>query len=441
MCVSLAGAFLLVKVLGPTEYGNYAAALGFYTTLQLLSQVGIGVYLIRRETDPDGALLHRAATLLGLLGLAGAVAGAATLPLLTGLSRLEAARLPTLVLYAALPLVAITQVPMALLDRRLAYRRVAWIELAGQIVFFVVALGVATLRPTVWAPVSGWWAQQVVLGVGTSAAARYLPRPAYDRDAWRDMMRYGLGYSLATWLYQLRRAANPLIVGRYLGAEAVAAVALAMQLVVQLSFVTASVWRLSTAALARVQGQRERLGRAIEEGMRLQVFAAAPPLLLFAWLGPWLVSRFLGPEWRLVPEIFPFVAAGFLFNQIFAMQAGALFVLRQNVAVGATHAVQLVLLSVVALVLLPGGGVAAWGFGELAAIGGFAVMHAATARSVCEPRYGITLPLAAAAALALFVDRIGLLAVAPLVLVSLLAQPWRDARLALQALRAARSGV
>lgn len=441
MCVSLAGAFLLVKILGPTEWGHYAAALGFYTTVQLLSQLGIGVYLVRTEREPSVTLLHQAATLLALLGLAGALAGAATLPLLTGLSRLEGARLPTLAMYAALPLAAVSQVPTAILDRRLAYRRIAWIELSGQIAFFVVAITVASGRPNVWAPVSGWWAQQLVLLVGSSVAAGYLPHPAGDRDGWKDMLRYGLGYSLATWIYQLRRAANPLIVGRYLGAEAVAAVSLALQLVVQLSFVTTSVWRLSTAALARIQTERDRLRRAVEEGMRLQVSAAAPPLLLFAWLGPWLVPRLLGPEWQRVPEIFPYVAAGFLFNQIFAMQASTLFVLRRNLAVGATHAVQLALLCGVALATTPSLGIAGWGLGEVAAVGAFALMHRATAETIGAPRYGTTLLLAAAAGVALFTEGMGPMAVVPLVLVSILAQPWRDAWLAVQALRAARTGA
>jgi O-antigen/teichoic acid export membrane protein len=439
MVVSLGGAFVLMRMLGPREYGFYAAALGFFVSLQLVSQLGIGVYLIRREEEPSADVLHRAATLLVLLGALGVGLGGLTLPLVTRWSRLPEVALPTLALYAALPLSALIQVPMALLDRRLDYRRVAWIELSGQIAFYAVAVGAAVVRPTVWAPVLGWWTQQVLLLAGASRAASYLPRPAWDRRTVEEMIRYGFGYSAAVWLYQLRRAVNPLVVGRYLGAEAVGVVSLTFQLVVQLSFVAVSAWRLSTAALARVQADRARLLRAVEEGMRLQVPAVAPFLLLFAWLGPTLVPVLLGPEWRQVPELFPYVAGGFLFSAVFTMQSSALFVVRRNLEVGAAHLIQLILLAGVGLVLVPLAGLAGWGIAELSMIGGFLYMHRALARETGAPRYGKTLWLAGACALAMFTPVLGVLALVPLALVTVLAQPWRDLLGAVQALRTAAS--
>jgi PST family polysaccharide transporter len=253
------------------------------------------------------------------------------------------------------------------------------------------------------------------------------------------MIRYGLGYSAAIWLYQMRRAINPLVVGRYLGAEAVGVVSLTFQLVVQLSFVAVSTWRLSTAALARVQTDRARLLRAVEEGMRLQVPAVAPFLLLFAWLGPWLVPLLLGPEWRQVPELFPYVAGGFLFSAVFTMQSSALFVMRRNLEVGAAHLIQLILLAGAGLALVPMLGLAGWGLAELAMIAGFLFLHRALAREIGAPRYGMTLWFAAASALAMLTHVLGPVALVPLALATLRAQPWRDLLGAVQALRTAGS--
>jgi PST family polysaccharide transporter len=298
-------------------------------------------------------------------------------------------------------------------------------------------VGVALVRPTVWAPVLGWWTLQVVLLVGACRGASYAPRPAWDARSAGEMMRYGLGYSAAIWIYQLRRAVNPLVVGRYLGAEAVGVVSLTFQLVVQLSFVAVSAWRLATAALARVQAERGRLLRAVEEGMRLQVPAVAPFLLLFAWLSPWLVPRLLGPEWRMIPELFPYVAAAFLFSAVFTMQSSALFVIRRNLEVGAAHLIQLVLLAAAGSALVPALGLRGWGLAEIATVAGFFYLHRAVAREVGAPRYGTTLWLAAACALAMFAPVLGALALVPLALATLLAQPWRDLVGAFQALRAA----
>jgi PST family polysaccharide transporter len=439
LAVSVFGAFLLMRTLGPGEYGLYAAALGFFTTLQLVSQLGIGVYLIRQETEPSREMLDRAATLLVLLGSAALLLGVLSLPALTRWSRLEGVALPTLALYAALPLAAVAVVPMALLDRRLDYRSVAWTELSGQLAYYAVGIGVALYRPTAWAPVIGWWAQQALVLAGASYASGYFPRPAWDGSAAREMLRYGVGYTTSIWLYQLRRALNPLIVGRYLGAEAVGVVSLTLQLVAQLSFVAVSAWRLSTAALARVQSDPARLLRAIEEGMRLQVPAVAPFLLLFAWLGPWLVPTLLGPGWRQVPEIFPYVASAFLFGAVFTMQTSALFVIRKNALVATTHLIQMLLLAGVAFVLVPLGGLAGWGLGELATLAGLVWLHRATTGAIGRPAYGKTLILAAACAGAMFTHQLGALAALPLALTALILQPWRDIAETLRALRAARA--
>jgi PST family polysaccharide transporter len=364
-------------------------------------------------------MLHRAATLLAGIGAVALLLGALALPLVTRWSRLEGAWLPSLALYAVLPIAGLASVPMALLDRRLDYRSVAWTELAGQTAFYVVALGVAFTRPTAWAPVMGWWTQQLVVLAGASYAARYLPRLAWDRGAAGEMVRYGTGYSLSICLYQLRRALNPLTT--------------------QLSFAAVSAWRLSTAALARVQSDRRRLRRAVEEGMRLQVPAVAPFLLLFAWLGPWLVPALLGEEWRALPEVFPYVAAAFLFGAVFTMQTSALFVMRRNLQVAATHLLQVLLLGGVGWALVPALGVAGWGVGELAALGGFAYLHRVTTRAIGKPAYGRALVLAAGCAAAMFTHQLGAGAVLPLAIALLFVRPWRDLIAALRALREARA--
>src|SRR4029077_18125039 len=64
MVLSLGGALLLTRAIGPEQYGLYAAALGVLTYLQVFSQWGVSVYLIRREAAPSDEGYHQAATVL-----------------------------------------------------------------------------------------------------------------------------------------------------------------------------------------------------------------------------------------------------------------------------------------------------------------------------------------------------------------------------------------
>lgn len=53
-----------------------------------------------------------------------------------------------------------------------------------------------------------------------------------------------------------------------------------------LSFVKMATWRISTATLARLQGNRERLLKAVSEGIGLQILALEPLLALVSWISP-----------------------------------------------------------------------------------------------------------------------------------------------------------
>ena len=75
-----------------------------------------------------------------------------------------------------------------------------------------------------------------------------------------ELLSYGLGYSAAGWVWQLRTLSNPLIVARVLGPEAAASVAVASRLVEALSFMRLVLWRVAMPALGRMQEDRARLG-------------------------------------------------------------------------------------------------------------------------------------------------------------------------------------
>lgn len=89
----------------------------------------------------------------------------------------------------------------------------------------------------VWAPVVGYWIQQIMISIGTLWASRYMPRLTKNLNDLKDMVQYGIGYSSSMWVWQIRSLINPLIVGKFLGAEAVGIVALAIRVVEALSFV------------------------------------------------------------------------------------------------------------------------------------------------------------------------------------------------------------
>jgi O-antigen/teichoic acid export membrane protein len=372
---TLLGVLLLTRLIGPAAYGLYFTAFGVASFLSQLARMGSDVYLVRREDEPAEAVYDQVFSLLLLSGLGLSVLGAAVSPVVgrwLGDSRF----LPPLwAMLAVLPLAVMPAPAVARLERALDYRRVAMLELVEQVSYFAVAVPLAWLGLGVWAPVTGYGVSQAWLTVGSYAVGSYRPRWHWSRPLLRDVLGYGLGFSSSFWVWQLRTLVSPLILGRYLGPDAVAYVALAVRLVEGLGFVKTATWRLSIATLARVQRETPRLRGALEEAMGLQALALGPLLATFALFGPWLVPALFGERWLPTLVVYPFVALGALVNAVFLMHSSVLYVLRRNRDVAVFHLVHLLLLAAGALWLVPSLGLLAWGLAEVLALASYVTLH------------------------------------------------------------------
>lgn len=406
--IGLGGVLLLTRAIGPEKYGLYAAILNVFVYFQSICQLGIEIYVVRREGEEDSQVYHQAFTLLLLLGLGGIVVSLLGLPLLQAWVRLEGFSSAARVVFLGLPLVLLSQVPLARLERKLDYKKVALIELSSQLVYYLVALPLAFHNAGVWAPVAGWWTQQIqTLGL-LYWSAKYRPRFYWNWDLVKQMLGYSVGYSASSWVWQLRNLVNPLIVGRYAGAEAVGFVALAIRIVEVLSFVKNATWRLSIAALARLQGDPIRLAKAITEGMNLQILALGPLLVGVSWVSPAIIPLLFGSHWMPVIQVYPFIALSYFSNAMFNLHSSVLYVLKRNWEVTAFHLVHIALFAGTALLLLPRlQGLEGYGWAEVAALGSYAVIHFFVVQNIPSPHYRLPMLWWAALAAALFVYQLG----------------------------------
>jgi O-antigen/teichoic acid export membrane protein len=402
MVVSVVGAMLLVRALGPAPYGIYAAAIGLATYAQSVGLWGVDVFLVRRAGDDDPEVYHAAFTGLLVSGLVlGVVMGllaswAGDWIRVPGFARVAR------VIFLGLPLSLVTTVPLARLERALDYRRVALVELVAQLLYYGVSLPLAWRGAHAPAPVAGWWAQLGLLSVGCFTLSRYRPRLRWRPEAIRAMASYGLSYSSSMWVWQLRNLVSPLIVGRYAGVQAVGYVALSVRLVDILSFVKTATYRLSVAVLARIQDDRSRLRSAVEQGMRFQILGLAPFLIGFALLAPFILPALFGARWDAVQVIFPYIALAYLVNAMFNLHSSVLYVLRRNWAVTAFHAAHVATFGGAAWLLVPRFGMVGYGWAEACALWAYVLIHHFLAEAVGPPSYRLPLLWTGGAALLLF---------------------------------------
>jgi PST family polysaccharide transporter len=389
--LSLIGVLFITRVIGPTEYGLYGVGYGIVSFLGGLGIWGLDVYLLRKTSTPEQQDYDQVFTLLLC------ISSVFTLSLVLGQHIIaQMLKLPQVApLLATLGLtlpISLLNLPLTIkLDRDLNFQRVAYIELISQISYYVIALPLAHQGAGAWAPVSGLWLQQITMVVLTFFSTNLRPRLCWKPSLIREMLAYGLSYSSSTWVWQLRSLVNPVIVGRFAGAEAVGFVALAIRLAEMLAFAKSVTWRLAMAALAKLENDSFRLRKSIEEGMRLQALAVGLPMAAFAIAAPVILPLVFGKDWTPVLYIFPLIAIGYIFNSIFNLHSSVLYLLGKNLLVTWFHAAHIALFAGSTFLLVPYLGMVGYGWAEIAALASYIVIHIYTAKQIGSPNYTVAL--------------------------------------------------
>jgi O-antigen/teichoic acid export membrane protein len=377
--ISIANMLALTWWIGPHAYGIFLTGIGLVAFLANISRAGIDTYLVRHNETPTRHLYDVATTLIALSSTTLLIGGAAFTPFLIRWYGSREFAMPYLAMLLTVPLIGLTGIPMARLERELNFRAVAKIECLGQFLGLVVSTALAWLHCGVWAPVCG----QIVWQVFTFVAAWKISRLAIgwqiDHPEMRRMLKFGLGCTASLRVWQLRTLVNPLLVGRFVGVEGVAFVGLALRIAEALGTFRLAAGRMALAALARVQRDREQFYDLLQTVTYWQVITLGPLLCVFAIAGPVIFRHVVGLRWLPSLRVFPFIAAGVLINSIYNLQASALFVTGHQWIVMRAFVSHVVLLALASGFLLPHFGILGYGWAEVIACSGYLIIHLATA--------------------------------------------------------------
>jgi O-antigen/teichoic acid export membrane protein len=407
MIVRLLGVLALTRLLGPTQYGLYAGAGAIVATLGTLAQMGCEVHLIRREEEPDEDLYDQTFTYLLIATLIACALGYAVSFWLGDWMGDQRFVGPFRVLLISIPVNVLWVPAQAKLERAFHYKKLAWIEVGGDVTLYGVSLVLAAAGAKVWAPVAGYLAWQAWLLVASCAAASYLPRLAWTRERMREIARWGFAFSSGSWLRQFEGVIQPLVIGHFIGAAGVGYTTLIARLVDTLGFPARASWRLSIVSFGKVQSDLGRLRRGLAETMALQVLALGPVFAGFSLVAAAVVPLVFGHRWSHAIPLFPYLALAALGTAVQTSQLTVLYVAERNLDVAKVQGTRVALLLPSALVLVPAFGLIGWGVASLVTLVSLAVSDRVV-RRVVAPDYSAALPWAVAFVPPLFIATVGL---------------------------------
>jgi O-antigen/teichoic acid export membrane protein len=172
----------------------------------------------------------------------------------------------------------------------------------------------------VWALVSAQLAftatNTVLLLIGRRPLVAVWP----ERQAFRELVHFGGGVTLARIANFFALQGDNLVVGRYLGPVALGFYGRAYQLMAAPSATLGEILDLVLfPAMASVQGEAQRLALAYRKGVSLIALLVLPASVLLFGLAPELVAVLLGPNWTAVVVPLQILAAGMLFRTSYKM--------------------------------------------------------------------------------------------------------------------------
>ena len=298
--ILLGSMVVLARLISPSEFGRYAVA-AIVGDLALIPLAGVGAALVQRPAVGREHLQAGFAlgllTGLGLVAITLVAATAIVVPIF-GERTAELVRLST----PLCMVIAATTVPSAILQRRLAFRRLSVIDVTNSSVRASASIAMA---------LAGLGGESLVLGMlaGGLASSALIwvwappPFPRFPKEPTRELWNFGLPASLAAISWIGFRNCDYAIVGARLGALQAGLYFRAYTLGVEYQKKVSQVMTtVGFPMLSRTQNTSE-MSELRSQMVRLLSLVLFPLLVLLAIVAPVLVPWLFGSVWA--PAVVP----------------------------------------------------------------------------------------------------------------------------------------
>ncbi|MGW6132161.1 lipopolysaccharide biosynthesis protein [Cellulomonas sp. NPDC055163] len=292
----LAFSVLLARLLGPGAFGVVAQATAVMAVMSVLMDQGLTASLISR-TSVTRALAGAATTANVLLGVALAAAMAALAAPVAAFFDEPALLAVFPVLALSIPVKAAAVVPRMLLMRSLRFRALAIVDVVSAVGGGAVGVALALGGGSYWAIVAQLLATDV-LALALFCAVGEPPPFSRRLSLLRGVLSFGAQVFAGNLASVASRNVDNILVGRFLGAEALGHYSLAYRvLLAPVQMIGVSVSRVLFPAVARARGDAREVGRLLETSVTGIALVAVPLMLGVVMAAGDVVPLVLGEQW------------------------------------------------------------------------------------------------------------------------------------------------
>jgi PST family polysaccharide transporter len=288
---------VLANLLLPKAFGLMGMALVFIGFLEIFKHLGTATAVIQRKEISEELLssvfwLNAVFGLLVMLLLMGAA------PLLAAIYQ-ESQVTPIIrVLAVGFLISGLSILQQALLQRSMSFNTLAQVTVGSALMGALVGIGAAMAGAGVWSLVAKSIVTDTTKTLWLWGASRWRPHFLFRWSEVWSISRYSLNLSGYTILKYFMNNVDYLLIGRYLGAEALGYYTLAYRLMLYPVWnISGVIARVAFSAYVQMQDDNERFRSAHIHVSRMIAFITFPLMLgMMAVASPFVLTVF-GEEW------------------------------------------------------------------------------------------------------------------------------------------------
>lgn len=312
--LNIAGSILLARILSPTEFGLFAIFSFFLAFLIAFGDVGLAASLVREDREPQDK--DYSAVFSVQLVLVSVVSTIFLLfaPFLNAAYGLadddvNAFRVLAVVLWVTV----FTTIPMVLLERQMAFKKIAMIEVFQALVFNCTAVALAWSGFGVWSFALALLLRAIVGAALANMLSGWRLCWSWDWSRLSGRLAFGLHFQGVKFISLVKDSVAPIIIGFFLGAGSVGYLNWAGMFAAYPVMVLFVLQRLYLPAFARMQADRIALGQLVEGVVWLTNAIVAPLAIVTLVFSEPITLHIFGEQWLVALPLFYWFWAANLF--------------------------------------------------------------------------------------------------------------------------------
>jgi O-antigen/teichoic acid export membrane protein len=289
---------ILARLLTPAEYGLAAMVLVFSSLVLIFTDLALGAALVQREvlTERDRSTVFWTSVAAGLGFTALGIALSWPLAAFYGEPEVQ----PLLAaLSVSFLITALGTAHSALLNREMRFKSLELRMMAGTFVGGTVGIVVAFAGYGAWAIITQQLAIAFVSTALLWAFSPWRPHLAFSLASLRSLGGFSANVFGTRVLFYLNRKLDHMLIGRFLGASALGAYAVAYNVMLMpLSRIAQPVVEVLFPAMSRIQDDRPRMAAMWLRANRLIGAISIPAMVGLMLVAPEFVATLFGERWE-----------------------------------------------------------------------------------------------------------------------------------------------